>query len=602
MTLHARDLETDPQDVKGGAPHPAQPQPIFGLLALFCAVAVLWLATRHYFGVVQDARFYTLEALRDLNPAAFADDLYFKFGSQGSFSLFSRLYQPFVSYFGVGASGMAFTIAGQLCWLFALFSLVRRWVDGRYLWLSLATAIVMPSAYAHFSYGEDFATPRLFAEAATMLALAQLPSRSLWTPVLLGIAAALHPLMALPGLVVAFVYFALARPLLWAAGPAAIALAASLGLAGVAPFNNLFKTIDPAWFSIIQLRSAQCLLTTWSRGTYVQILGVFVWAGLALLLTGGRERRFLAAVLATGAAGMICALIGDVARNMLVVELQPWRALWLLQLVSRIFAPMVLGLIVAKIQVVAERKSAPFVLAALLTMALILASSGTRLIRLPYAGGFGGYSILLVIAALAVILVQLILTSEKYLRLRQASLCFALALVPLAALDWDLRTPWTKFVESPAPPPQALTSLLPATASVYWEGGPEMPWLKLKRADYFACEKGTGVMFHRETAMAYRHRLDSFWPLRSSNLDKDDDCRNFGLPQKANRSRTGLEKVCRREKGLDFLALMTPVGGIRSRVWKSPAQFRDLHLVDGKISGRVTDRFYIYSCADLRTP
>ena len=42
-------------------------------------------------------------------------------------------------------------------------------------------------------------------------------------------------------------------------------------------FNDGLKTIDPAWFSIIELRAAQCLLTTWSRASYAQILGVFVW-------------------------------------------------------------------------------------------------------------------------------------------------------------------------------------------------------------------------------------------------------------------------------------------------------------------------------------
>ena len=125
--------------------------------ALVCTIAVLWLATRHYFGVIQDARFYTLEVLRELNPSPYADDLYFKFGSQGRFSLFSHLYRPFVSHFGVGAAGMGFTIAGQLCWILGLVCLVRRWVDKKYLWLSLATVIVMPNAYAFFGYGEDFA-------------------------------------------------------------------------------------------------------------------------------------------------------------------------------------------------------------------------------------------------------------------------------------------------------------------------------------------------------------------------------------------------------------------------------------------------------------
>jgi hypothetical protein len=570
------------------------------LPALCCAVAALWLATRHYFGIVQDARFYTLEVLRALDPSAFADDLYFQFGSQGSFSLFSHLYLPFVSHFGVGAAAVAVTIVGQLCWIFGLFRLVRSWVDERYQWLSLATVIVMPNAYAFFGYGEGFATPRLFAEALAMLALSFLSTGPVWTWVLLILAAALHPLMALPGLGIAFIYFALARPLLWAAVPAGAGLAWALGMAGIAPFADLLKTIDPAWFSVIELRAAQCLLTTWSRESWFQILGILVWVVLALLLSQGPQRRFLAATLAAGIGGLACALVGgDIARNMLVVELQPWRSLWLLQLVSRIYTPVALGLLLSRSSLVAKRKADAFAAATLLTIGVVLVSATTRVIKLPYAAEFSRYSLMLSIVAMAVMFVELVLADEKFRRLRQVALCIAIALVPVAALDWDKRSAWTRFLESPEPPTQELTALIPANASLYWEGGPEMPWLKLKRSSYFSCDQGTGIVFHRETAMTYQQRLDSFWPLRLGELGRADDCRNSGR-EKADRSRAGLERVCRREAGLDYLALMTPIPGVRSRSWKSPALFEDIHLLDGKISGHVTDRFYIYSCAGLR--
>jgi hypothetical protein len=580
---------------------PVQIQGMLRWGALGCALVVLWLATRHYFGVIQDARFYTLEALRGLHPHAFADDMYFTHGSQGSYSLFSHLYRPFLSWFGVGAAGMAFTLAGQLCWIYGLYRLARGWVGKRFLWLSLATAIVMPNAYAFFGYGEDFATPRLFAEALTLLGLAFLHNRPPLSFVLLGLAAALHPLMALPGLAVAFVYFALARPLLWIALPAGAATAWLLGAAGVAPFADLLKTIDPAWFSIIQLRAAQCLLTTWTRESYFQILGVFVWAGLAWFVASGRERRFLAAVIAVGAAGLAVALVGgDILRNVLIVELQPWRSLWLLQLVSRIFIPVTFARLFAKSALVAERKADPFALAAALTMAVILVSATTRLIRLPYAAEFSSYSLLMVTPALAVILVQMILAEEKHHWIHVASLCTAIALVPATAWDWDQRTPWTKFLESSAPPPRELAALIPAKGSLYWEGGPEMPWLKLQRSSYFSCDQGTGVVFHRETAMTYKHRLDSFWPLRLGERGRQDDCRNSGMTQKPDRSRAGLENVCKREGGLDTLVLMAPVPGVPSRVWKSPVQFQNVYLLDGKIAGQSTDRFYVYSCGDFR--
>jgi hypothetical protein len=182
----------------------------------------------------------------------------------------------------------------------------------------------------------------------------------------------------------------------------------------------------------------------------------------------------------------------------------------------------------------------------------------------------------------------------------QASLCVAIVLIPVAARDWDKRTQWTRFLESPSPPPQDLASLVPANATFYWEGSPEMLWLKLKRSNYFTCQQGTGVVFHRKTAMAYKGRLDSFWPLRLGDLAPEDDCRDLDGMQKANRSRASLEAVCKKEAGLDYLALMAPIPGLRSRTWTSPAEYQDLHLVDGKITGHTTDRFYVYSCGDFR--
>jgi len=566
-----------------------------------CAVAILWLATRHYFGIIQDARFYMLEVLRNLDPASFSGDMYFKFGSQGSFSLFTHLYQPFVSRFGVSAAAMGFTIAGQLCWIFALIWLARSCAGGRYIWLSVATVIATPGAYAFFSYGEDFATPRLFAEALTMLALALLRSRPVWTMGLLVCAAALHPLMALPGLVAVFVYFAFGRPLLWLAAPLGVVLAGILGWFGLQPFADFLKTIDPAWFSIIQTRSAQCLLTSWASGSFSQVLGMFFWAGVALFFVEAPDRRFMGAVLVAGAAGLACALVGgDLARNVFIVELQPWRSLWLVLLMSRIYTPVIFGLLLAKSSVVAQKKLNPFALAVLLTIVLILVTDTTRLIRYSYEAEFSNLSLIMVIAALTVIFVQLVLTDGKYRKLRLASLCVAIVLVPTAALEWDKRAPSTKFVESPTPPPADLVSLLPRNASIYWEGGAETLWLKLRRSSYFSCEQGTGVMFHRETAMTYKHRLDSVWPLRLGDLDPSADCRGFDLTQKANRTRAGLRNVCRREPELDYLVMMAPIADVPSRMWKSPAIFQDIHLVGEKITGHATDRFYIYSCASVR--
>jgi len=569
---------------------------ILRALPLFCAVALLWLATRPYFGVLFDARFYMVEALKALDPAPFAEDLYFKFGSQGNFSLFTALYLPLLRAFGVGATGLFLIVVGQLLWLFGLFRLARSLVGGRTMWLSIALAIGMLRTYpGGFGYGEGFATARLFAEALVMLGLASLSSRPFWAVALLGLSAAIHPLMALPGIAVAFVYLALGRPIWWVAMGTGAGLAAALGLAGVAPFSNLFRTIDPEWLAIIKVRSPHCLLTAWETEFFQQALAIIAWAGAALALAGPHHRRFLTATFLVGVGGLVCTFLGgDVAHNLLVVEIQSWRSLWLLGLISCIYIPLVL------VTVLSRTSFDSFRWATLLAMGLILASSVTRLIRLPDAPDFTPVSLALVIAALATMAAQLLL-EQKHQRIASVFALAGFALVPVALSRWDARTPWIRYLESAAPPPKDLAALLPAGASVYWEKGPEMLWLRLRRASYFSCDQGTGVVFYRQTALAYKARAASFWPLAGADLSQTDTCAVFNTRPKPERNRKGLHDLCIREPKLDNVVLTAPLQGVQPKgIWKSPVHFQDLQSAAVKFPVRGADRFYVYSCAGAR--
>lgn len=563
--------------------------------ALLGAVTLLWLATRPYFGVVFDGRFYMVEALNALHPGRFAEDLYFKFGSQGKFSVFAQLYLPLLRAFGVGPTAMILTIVGQFFWVCALLRLAQSLAGGRIMWLSAVVVIGMLQIYAGgFGYGESYVTARLFAEAFVMLGLALLPSSWPWAFALLGLSAAIHPLMTLPGIAVAFLYMALGRPIWWAVMAAGAGLAAALGLAGLEPFSNLFRTIDPAWFAVINIRSDYCLLRNWPTGYFVQALGVVAWAIAAVAIAGPVHRRFLIAVLLVGVGGIACTFLGgDLAHNVLVVEIQPWRSMWLLQLVSRIYIPVVLVALVAK------SRFDSFRWGVLLTLGLVLVSSVAKLVRNPHSADFTSVSLALVTAGLAVAAAGLLLEQKHRLIL----LAFAMAgfaLIPVALLRWDARTPWIRYLESPEPPPKDLAALLPDNASVYWEGGLEMLWLRLQRPSYFGCDQGTGALFYRATAMAYKYRAESFWPLRVGDFTQLDTCAIFDPRPKPERNHMGLAKLCFREPGLDYLVLTKPLDGMAAKVWKSPVFFQDVQSSAGKFFAPVANRFYIYSCADMR--
>jgi hypothetical protein len=231
-------------------------------------------------------------------------------------------------------------------------------------------------------------------------------------------------------------------------------------------------------------------------------------------------------------------------------------------------------------------------------MGLILVSSVTKLVRLPNAIESSDLSLTLTIGALAVLFAQLALTGQR--RIVQLSSCVSVALIPFAVWGWDARTPWTRFLESPAPPPAELASLLPQKASVYWEDGIEMLWLRLKRPSYFSCDQGTGALFHRETALTYKHRADSFWPLRTGDFTQSPLCPSFDKTRAADRTQSGLQSVCTREPGLDYLVLSAPLEGVRPKIWKPPVPYWGVHFGADGYTASIVERFYIYSCAQAR--
>ncbi len=61
---------------------------------------LLWLLNHPYQGIWHDARVYGLIAAHWIYPEALASDLFFRFGSQGSLSLFTPIYGALVRVLG----------------------------------------------------------------------------------------------------------------------------------------------------------------------------------------------------------------------------------------------------------------------------------------------------------------------------------------------------------------------------------------------------------------------------------------------------------------------------------------------------------------------
>jgi hypothetical protein len=622
-------------------------------IALAMLIAELWLTTRYYQGIVRDARFYMVQALRELDPAHFAGDLYFRFGSQDQFTVFTKLYAPLVAYLGVGAAAVACTLGGQLLWVCGLVYCASRVIRGpRYALLAAAGAIILPSLSPLFGYGEEFVTPRLFAEGLSLLALGFLLRRHTWRAfAVLAVAAVLHPLTSLPGLAFALLYLAAGRRLWWAAIAAGAALTAGLAFLGVPPFANLRATFDPAWFDIVRVRDLQCFVTAWPVVAYFRVLDTVALSALALVVAKPREYRFLWVGVAVGLGGLACTLIGaDLAHNVLITQLQPWRSMWLLTVIAHVYAvPILLRLrrrdehadlaalmfATALAAEIASQFSGAIVFAAapMMTATAALAFWQSRTGRQAPAPvrGFGLFAIAVVGGAtiaftLAPALLMRSLPQEYGRWLYSAAsvtasagimtawlreldrprrravrvlACLTAMLLAAAAANWDDRTPWTKFVEAPAAAPESLATLLPAGASVYWEGGLELLWFKLQRPSYFSCDQGTGVVFFRETAIEFHHRAESLWPLRAVDFGRSILCPPFDKSANPERTRADLQFACSREPRLDYLVLTRPVSGVGATIWRAPARFADIAVSEGTPIATDTDTFYVYSCASL---
>jgi len=623
------------------------------VISVALLIAAMWLATRPYAGVIHDSRFYTVQTLNELSPGRFADDLYFRYGSQGEFTFFTQIYKPFLMVFGIANANLVLTLVAQFLWLTGLWYLTRvLFRDPKIIALALVAVILLPGGVG-FEYGERFLTPRLFAEGLTFWALGSMlagsPLRAL---LLLSISLTLHPIMSMPGLMILFIYQAVARPLLWIVaiviGVATI-LAAYLG---VEPFARLLVSFDPAWFSIVQVRNYFCLLTSWGLAEWIPFWLTFLLFIYELVLAHPDVRRFLLSVLAVGVGGLaVSAFGGDVLRNVLIVDVQQWRSTWILAVVGHLFVPLTLFRIKTRDQTVIINAQNLFCFAiAVLALSQFFAQAiVASMFAIVLAVSFGlwvhftdrGASFLfralaavcfgivvgilyfslrllllddaaktslwweplraLLLSVGAMTLVAVLLRDIEKLRAKYVALLLIASLVVLAAAIavWDQRTTWRKFVDTAQIAPSSLTRLLPGASPIFWEGDVTVPWLLLRRPSYFSCDQGTGVLFSRPTAINYARRYKSFEPLRPIDFETDSFCPT-PPPSGTIPNRATVARLCATEVGLSSIVLTKPISGVHGRIWISPVKYEALKKVGTSSARFETDKFYIYSCGDFR--
>lgn len=318
---------------------PESVPPDLGTGVVLALGVLLWWSSSPFLGAAHhDSLLYAADALHRLAPGSFTRDPFFAGQTQGRYSIFGALYAQLITLVGLPLAAWLFSLAGRLLWLFALLRLVRRlWPHSPHWPLLGVLALLLPRHYdsgGFFSYAEPLATARCWAEAMVLTALGfQAGGQRVLAWAAMGLAAILHPLMALPGvLLLCLLQPPRLRAGLLVTGLGLLGLGAWLGLQ---PLAGLLQVFDDAWWQIVIHRVSYLLPWSWGEDAWLRVL---LWA--CVLLYSWRSDasatiRHLAGSLAVALAlGLAIWMLAAWSRNVLLMQLQPWRVLWLVQLMA----------------------------------------------------------------------------------------------------------------------------------------------------------------------------------------------------------------------------------------------------------------------------
>jgi hypothetical protein len=298
-------------------------------------LASVWLLTTPYSGIWHDGNLYALQALHHINPYNYAKELFFEYGSQDDFTLFSLPYAFLIRHFGLWAASLMLFCLCQILWLggvIRLFRLLLPEVSAYICVLFLAVTRHHYGGFSVFSYAEGFLTARLPAEAIALWALSLVAERRHIAATITACSSILiHPLIGIWALLPALLHSVRKChglcALLTGAG-----LLTGLILSGIGP-QSLVARFDAAWLWLLHDGQLPYLfIDTWSTKNIQQTLFSVIAITLAAFLGPARRRAFWQTLLLLAIPAFALAyILGSLAHNVLATQLQPWRILWVVQ-------------------------------------------------------------------------------------------------------------------------------------------------------------------------------------------------------------------------------------------------------------------------------
>jgi hypothetical protein len=541
-------------------------------IALLLLLVAIWLLMHGYHGLTGDAQIYAFQALARIHPQL-ATDLYLQDTSQDQFTVFSPLYAWFIGLLGLETAARLLTV------IFAVWLLAAAWnvacaVTSRHAaWLAVATLLIFAGDYGGsgvFHLLEPYLSARLPAEAMIITAIACHFRGMERIGLLLAIGALfVHPLIALPGLLLLICLRLPGRVILMGSlGGALATLGIALAATILPYFSHAPIIMDTAWLEVVQERSQFLFLQLWSFHDWTTNARPFIYlAFAAIAVPEERIRKFCTASAVVGASGLAVALIGSLIGPVaILVQGQAWRWLWITVFISALLLP------VTTLQVWRDEKCGPLCGILLALGWTLSAADGTACVLLalffwstrthiglrfvPYlrwaslALGIGvacwiltkscaiisapasgsrstprGSAQILDIFGLrvsAALFSVLLWWSIRSSRTIWVPAILSMLLLGLSILVWPAAFKQSHTLASASDIDEVAdwTNAIPTTSTVLVAPTHDVGafvWFTLGRPNYLAVDQSAGVVFSRTTALEVRRRSQVLLPLMDPN-------------------------------------------------------------------------------------
>jgi hypothetical protein len=539
----------------------------FAYLSLALMPVTLWLALHGYHGLTGDAQIYAFQAIARLHPQL-AVDLYLQYTSQDQFTLFSPLYAWCVGSSGLENAARLLTVVFTVWFLAAAWRFASSLTGRGSAWLAVASLLIVAGDYGGsgvFRILDPFLTARLPAEALTITALGCYVRGMKRLGLLLAFAAlCIHPLMALPGLLlVVCLWLPVRVGVIGAIG----GLVATLAIAAVAVNLSapwpILTVMDSPWLDVVRERSQFLFLQLWSMHDWDLNAQPFVSLGLtAIVTTDDRIRKLCATAALVGAAGLAVAFIGGLMGPVaILVQGQAWRWVWITVFVGAALVPVTAS------QVWRDERCGPLCALLLVSSWMLPRGGGTECAALAVVfwiarGQIGSrlgaclrwvsfaVGLAIVVWCMPKIWAVVLPSSSAYVPVGAAQLsALRVQAVLLSVLVWwgirSDRAMWVPAFLSamlvalsifsfPAAFKQPSTLAAAADIREFADWANAIPptdtvlvapsrdvgafvWFTLGRPNYLALDQSSGVVFSRATAIEVRRRSEVMLPLMDPN-------------------------------------------------------------------------------------